>query len=819
MRLTKIYKKSFSTNDMQELYAIPLNNPESMEEHHVYETLRKIRIVNGKIISTLNTFSYIYKSFMQNVTVDQQESSRLINDLKNLDKIKQRLQEIKFLYNKTIQEQPYTTSIKNLYKIVSNQIDYINNIYFSEQQKINIQNMAKGQQEKSGKVKEIDVERMRQFLNSSIYSISSDPRKTLRVVREILQNAVDAVNKRHKQGGQIRIYTSSSEDNYMDLVIEDNGVGMDWQTLSNKFFVYFASGKENDDSAAGEYGIAKALIQETPKEGWSMQTNDIHSGTYDKNMFFANQEQYKYPALETKIDGVVLTLYNLPSVSRSYIVDLAKKYSSMSNLDIMVNNEHIAPLFTVDSLKRMDSASDIASVVAENSSEEQTMKNELNHLMDEQVGSLEFEVDKKRTAVKFYLNKLSSNEFGNFYVFLNGQYQFEKSSYVYLQRCNIVCSIKTNARPGTDAYPVDPGRENLKEPYKTQIYDIESQISESLKKIFENELFKDGMDIDIYNENKGGIDFVSNSGKYNTYAARNIENALSAVQMNNDIASSDPEASAKRMRQIIDSLTEITQEPLTDDQSNIVNRFMESVQQEQEKNVDVKKMTEDLIDEIDSQFAVVVQKSYVNKDRIDKKKHLTNHLTTVWNKTLKILGKRVMQSRLRKHLEDKSIVGGVIYSDECIGVSIPPRKQRHNYLTLVNPINAAAIIETELFEKQIYELETDLQNINENIKDETPINKFTNFIYHIATHELAHAMFPGSSLDEWHNNITIVELLCQSEYNKVRDLVKEYMQPLRRDMKQIITMVKKEKKAKSKVKANVLFNLKKLSKRESNKSS
>ena len=82
---------------------------------------------------------------------------------------------------------------------------------------------------------------------------------------------------------------------------------------------------------------------------------------------------------------------------------------------------------------------------------------------------------------------------------------------------------------------------------------------------------------------------------------------------------------------------------------------------------------------------------------------------------------------------------------------------------------------------------------------------------HLATHELCHAISPSSgNLENWHSTITIVEILCQSEYEKVREIVKENMQSLRKDMKQLITAIKKEraKNAKTASKKNV-FNLKK----------
>ena len=821
-----ILKKAVNQNDVNALMNVPIYN-ENWDSGILKYEISNIRKILGNMINTLNNFSSIYKSFMENRDVSNTNVQQLISDLKNLDSIKLKMSEINNTYVKNIKQKNLKQADKinnfydsylykqiyNIAKVVENQITYIASIRFNEEQTKNILNMAIGtKNEKPKRVEEINLERMNQFLNASVYSIGNESKKTLKVIREILQNACDAVNKKHETGGEIRLYSSSTDDNNMDLIIEDNGIGMDWQTLSNNFFVYFSSGKSNDPTATGGFGIAKALIQETPKEGWSLETNDIHSSKYNKNMFFADQENYQYPKLEgNSIGGLKLTLYSIPIVTDSEIKNLASKYSSISTLTIFINDIPVAPLFTTESLKKINQNEDIAELVGDTTQEKDMIKSGLSLLLKNQVGSLSFSENGTQTTVDFFMNKKEvSEKFGNFYIFLNGQYQFEKSPYPYLQRFDIICSIKTNSRPGTNEYPVDPGRENLKEPYKTPIYEIESEVKESITKIFENELFKEGLDIDIYNKDKDGINFEENKEKQNLSVVEDsLMNALYAVN-------TEPEKQ-KEFDNLVNKLTSwgpvetSVSESEKQEQKNIVNAIISKARQETEGKIDIKQLAEDIITGIDTQYAFIVQKKYVSRERIQNKKYLTSNLTIVWNKVLKILGKRIMQSRLKYSLSDKKIVGGVIYSNECLGLSIPPKGDRRSYLTLINPVNSAAIIESEIYESQI--LDSDVQEVQTGIKDETPTNKFTNFIYHIATHELAHAMFPSSykgNLEDWHSNLSIIEILCQSEYNKIRDVVKEYMQPLRKDMKQLITMIKKEKAQKAKISSNKLNNINKL---------
>ena len=836
----KIVKKAYTDNDLNDLLNIPPYSPTD-DYNTVKSKLLSIRLVLGRVIKTLNSFSSIYKSFLDGRYVSNDISMQLVNDLKNLDSIKQKAEDIRNTYVYGIKNNQSQLKLTNYYnngnllKVIENQIIYLSNAKFDEMQTRNILSMSKGEnihkRKSSGGV---NLENMSKFLNSAVYSISNNTDKTLKIIREVLQNACDAVNKKNKIGGIVKIYTSETSNESMDLIVEDNGTGMDWQTLSEKFFRYFESGKADDPEATGGFGIAKALIQETPKEGWSLETNDIHSSKYNKNMYFADEENYQHPKLEgNSIGGLRLTLYDIPRVDNYSIQNLSSKYASSSTLKIFLNDEEIIPLFTIETLKKMDgdsAASTIANSIGENAQEKTMIQTGLESLLKDKMGSLNFSSNGFNTSIDFYLNKIKENEYrwGNFFIFLNGQYQFELFKNNTIQRFDVICSVKTNSRPGSDEYPVDPGRENSKEPYKSRVLEISSNLKEAITKIFEDELFKEGLDIELYNQDKGGINFDND---LSDSKMSRLEDALMSVETNKNTVVNVPfsspsmppqapqapqtpqETKQNAVQKIIDRVKEIEGKELDQSQKNIIDNAVSKIISEKE-NTDIRQLAKEIIEGFEAQYALIIQKKYISKDSLENKKHLTANLTVVWNNVLKIIGERVMKSGLKRSLKNKKIVSGVIYSKDCLALSIPPRKNRDSYLTLINPINSAAIIETEMYQNQI--LESDVKNAHDWMKDETPTNKFTNFIFHLATHEITHAMFPSAygDLEGWHTNITTVEILCQSEYEKVREIVKENMQSLRKDMKQLITVIKKEraKNAKTASKKNV-FNLKKNSKK------
>ena len=92
-------------------------------------------------------------------------------------------------------------------------------------------------------------------------------------VRECLQNSLDAIAKAIKLGQitQDEAYVNIDVDGN-DLIIEDNGIGMDIQTLHEKFLSLGGTTKGDEDSVGG-FGIAKAVILGCG-DGFKVETQD-----------------------------------------------------------------------------------------------------------------------------------------------------------------------------------------------------------------------------------------------------------------------------------------------------------------------------------------------------------------------------------------------------------------------------------------------------------------------------------------------------------------------------------------------------------------
>jgi hypothetical protein len=83
---------------------------------------------------------------------------------------------------------------------------------------------------------------------------------------------------------------------------------------------------------------------------------------------------------------------------------------------------------------------------------------------------------------------------------------------------------------------------------------------------------------------------------------------------------------------------------------------------------------------------------------------------------------------------------------------------------------------------------------------DTPINRTAKFIFHIATHEICHLLFPefGYGSENFHKNITKIELICHDVFEEVRREVRLHMPGLKKSSKKLITLVEKTNKQSAK---------------------
>lgn len=110
-------------------------------------------------------------------------------------------------------------------------------------------------------------------------SYGSETNCAAMAVREAFQNARDAVRK--AKGGTIMIGNLEQDK----FTIADTGIGMDADTLENKFLTLGVSGKREEKGMVGGFGVAKAVILSgggrSADTWWEIETQDIRFSQRD----------------------------------------------------------------------------------------------------------------------------------------------------------------------------------------------------------------------------------------------------------------------------------------------------------------------------------------------------------------------------------------------------------------------------------------------------------------------------------------------------------------------------------------------------------
>lgn len=762
------------------------------------ESLLDLRNILGNIIKHLNEISYIFKMGIRNPNPEiSKRAAELYPDVSNIEELHNVLQSV----NTSI-HQDFTEVKDPIIPILKNLIHTILNANFNDYGKEQFRIIATGNVgSPTDYSEEVNAERMNQFLQSSIYSTKDGSSRSLRVIREILQNSSDAVmrQKELKPESPVKIdmYTKEYPNNTMDLMVVDSGTGMNWDILSKKFFVYFESGKQQDPNAAGGFGIAKALIQETPEEGWSIDTGGIHSSRFGKNVYMGTPKSQNYQTPKSTVQpnpegGTILTLYKIPTVDDYAIVDLGKKYATNGVIQISINNNNISPTFLLTDLKKMDSLNVLVDELGTNTFEKEIVRGIVQKEKEDlpSSGELNFTEDGTKTNAKFYINKVGYS--GKFYVFLNNQYQYDTD---YLSRANVICNITTTARPGTDTYPVDPGRENLREPYKTAINGIKESIKETLRKISENKLLEEGLDIFTFNQNATPMSTSPKDDEdYKGQATRNaIEKAWGSVSGTGMFAN-EKEKMIAAITQAANS-GELSLEP---EQKTILQTMVNTIRESDDERFDVKEKLDEIIEGLTTPGIISIQKNFVSHNVAHSRVNLTANIMILWQKVLKLVINKVGGSSISYAKKDAKFVPGLVFSNECLALYMPPKHGLKTHAILLNPITVASIAEPDLFDKILNNNASDKafsSGETADIRGETPTNKLAAFLFHTAIHELTHLLYPDYyGHEQFHIYISKLETMMHFEFPKIREETKKYMQQIRKDSKKLISAIGKDKK-------------------------
>jgi hypothetical protein len=218
------------------------------------------------------------------------------------------------------------------------------------------------------------------------------------------------------------------------------------------------------------------------------------------------------------------------------------------------------------------------------------------------------------------------------------------------------------------------------------------------------------------------------------------------------------------------------------------------------EHVNVKELIDNTVENMLTPWVITVQKKFVSPQIS------TNRLDTIaatmlmWTEVLKLLVRRMKSVGMR--VRGKEFVPGVVFSDEALGLYYPknPKMNLAYDSVQINPVSIAALVDPESFNKKIYGTEMeekqsvkDTQYVAKNTSY-MPINRVTDFVYQTGVHELVHLLFPdyGSSLDEFHEHISLAEMVCAPIKTDIRNIVKKYMPELRRQSNKMIRAVGKD---------------------------
>jgi hypothetical protein len=780
------------------------------KQGHEQADLNELRVLLGKISTDLNSVSEIYNYGSRKPGPQYaQRAAQVLPDLANIDGLKTALQQTQGVLTQTFPNLPATQMLNHL-------IHSIQQVQVNPQQYQALSNIANAQnQQRQGFRDEADPGQLRNFLKQSVYGKENATTVALRVIREALQNATDAVIHR---GNKVRDpnhapsinlqthYFDQGDAKMMDLMFIDNGIGMDWSVLSQKFFEYFESGKgDQGGESAGGFGIAKALIQETPQHGWSVETNGIHSSRFGRNMYFGTptNEQYQPPksAIQQTPNGTVLTLYGIPEPPQDYNIRTLCQNYAIGQVQILVNGVAIEPRFKLSELKKLGpNMEGLAASIADNPTEAEICKlvasQALEKNKDEFLGDIHFDpAEGKSVNIEFALTR--NRYTGQVFVLLNGQYQFNYNE--YLNKCDLIINIGTNLTPKDQGYPVDPGRENLTEPYRDAARKTIDFVKKTVSDISEHALFKEGLNIKNFNNNfkpmqtsEGEDDEVDPNRK----AIEDQFSAMIGAHLGETFtATASPQEAAEQIAAMASRLA------LSPEQQGILNTATEALMNDGRKNVDVKTEIEKIIDGLTTPAAVIVQKNFISDQALDKNPEVNRNILMLWQKIIRLVTKTATKHLRHARRSTKQFVPGVVYSDECLALYQPanPKFNQPFDVVAINPMTVAAIMEPELFQKAI---------TGDNDNDSSPASHgmvaseqfgtqdmLINMLMHEAIHEVTHLLFPdGWSYTEFHRNVTKIELACHFLEPEIRKEVRSHIRGMREDMKKLIRIVGKDKK-------------------------
>ena len=315
----------------------------------------------------------------------------------------------------------------------------------------------------------VNAARMWAFMTTSVYQSGDLP---VLATREALQNGIDAIKAairaRKTRAGEGRFEVTWDSDRRA-LTWEDNGIGMDADTILAKFLSLGDSGKRDagdSEEAAGGFGVAKAVILGTSRSfRWEMHTRDnlaVSEGAdVDVQVFDAPFRQ-----------GTRITIFDVPED-----FDHTWDYARQAHVPLL------------DRLRELLAANDLPDVTL-------VLDGEVVPPMFSRRGGSKVPVEgswgRGATATVKAYRRPPGDRRGAYYLRLGGLFQFKVASQRGNLKADVVVDLVTTVRPGTSGYPFNAARDALQDHARWAFRDLVDEVereNESVGRSQEDEVF------------------------------------------------------------------------------------------------------------------------------------------------------------------------------------------------------------------------------------------------------------------------------------------------------------------------------------------
>lgn len=309
-------------------------------------------------------------------------------------------------------------------------------------------------------------------------------------VRECIQNSLDSVRAAIKTGtikkGKISV---GFEDD--TLWIEDNGVGMDIQTLHDKFLTLGGTTK-GDENNVGGFGLAKSVILGCGS-GFKVETQDN---------VFTSEDLGKHPiGKQAYRQGTKITCYKPQTGDGKTVAD--EKWSFEYAIKDYIYTSNIPKDVQIDI------NGEVSGLVFKPTKTSHRIPAEFgigNDLIPKNT-ELELNVYKTKASSKYL------------YVRLRGLTQF-KTYLCWNANCDIVLDIDTKLDPRDTEYPFSTNREGLKAQYQGIIEAIRDKVSQAPLSISRDSRYKETL-----------YDNVDDGSKESVSAARAMTETIMSTKV------------------------------------------------------------------------------------------------------------------------------------------------------------------------------------------------------------------------------------------------------------------------------------------------